>query len=109
LEIPIGARYGTYEKGERIGIELEDTDGHIGFGEVVAFSEPWYTEETVKTALHVLQDFLIPDLLKADISHPNEVPSLFQHIKRNRMAKAGIEGAVWNLYAKRQKKSLATV
>ena len=25
------------------------------------------------------------------------------------MAKAGIEGAVWNLYAKRQNKSLATV
>ena len=25
------------------------------------------------------------------------------------MAKAGIEGAVWDLYAKRQKKSLATL
>ena len=109
LVIPFAASYGTYEKRESIVIELEDTDGHIGFGEVVAFSEPWYTEETVKTALHVLQDFLLPDLLKAEISHPNEVPGLFQHIKRNRMAKAGIEGAVWDLYAKRQKKSLATL
>ncbi|MFB5582358.1 o-succinylbenzoate synthase [Bacillus albus] len=109
LVIPFTASYGTYEKRESIVIELEDTDGYIGFGEVVAFSEPWYTEETVKTALHVLQDFLLPDLLKAEISHPNEVPGLFQHIKRNRMAKAGIEGAVWDLYAKRQKKSLATL
>lgn len=109
LVIPFTASYGTYEKRESIVIELEDTDGYIGFGEVVAFSEPWYTEETVKTALHVLQDFLLPDLLKAEISHPNEVPGLFQHIKRNRMAKAGIEGAIWDLYAKRQKKSLATV
>ncbi|MGQ0414628.1 hypothetical protein ACT4UL_01800, partial [Bacillus sp. HC-TM] len=60
LLIPFAASYGTYEKRESIVIELEDTDGYIGFGEVVAFSEPWYTEETVKTALHVLQDFLIP-------------------------------------------------
>ena len=57
LVIPFAASYGTYEKRESIVIELEDTDGYIGFGEVVAFSEPWYTEETVKTALHVLQDF----------------------------------------------------
>ena len=53
---PFATSYGTYES-VSIVIELEDTDGYIGFGEVVAFSEPWYTEETVKTALHVLQDF----------------------------------------------------
>ena len=56
LVIPFAASYGTYES-VSIVIELEDTDGCIGFGEVVAFSEPWYTEETVKTAMHVLQDF----------------------------------------------------
>lgn len=109
LVIPFAASYGTYEKRESIVIELEDTDGYIGFGEVVAFSEPWYTEETVTTALHMLQDFLLPDLLKAEVTHPNEIPDLFQHIKRNRMVKAGIEGAVWDLYAKRQNKSLATL
>ena len=56
LVIPFAASYGTYEKRESIVIELEDTDGTL-IWEVVAFSEPWYTEETVKTALHVLQDF----------------------------------------------------
>ncbi|HEK9100633.1 o-succinylbenzoate synthase [Bacillus pfraonensis] len=109
LVTPFAASYGTYKTRESIVIELEDTDGYIGFGEVVAFREPWYTEETVTTALHMLQDFLLPDLLKAEIMHPNEIPGLFQHIKRNRMAKAGIEGAVWDLYAKRQNKSLATL
>ncbi len=38
LVIPFAASYGTYEKRESIVIELEDTDGCIGFGEVVAFS-----------------------------------------------------------------------
>ena len=56
LVIPFATSYGL-TKSVSIVIELEDTDGYIGFGEVVAFSEPWYTEETVKTALHVLQDF----------------------------------------------------
>lgn len=64
LVIPFAASYGTYEKRESIVIELEDEDGYIGFGEVVAFSEPWYTEETVKTALHVLQDFFITGFIK---------------------------------------------
>ena len=86
LVIPFATSYGTYEKRESIVIELEDTDGYIGFGEVVAFSEPWYTEETVKTALHVRR-LLIPDLLKAEISHPNEVPGLFQHIKETEWQK----------------------
>lgn len=54
---PVCCKLRTYEKRESIVIELEDEDGYIGFGEVVAFSEPWYTEETVKTAPHVLQDF----------------------------------------------------
>ncbi|WIY60818.1 o-succinylbenzoate synthase [Bacillus arachidis] len=109
LVVPFAASYGTYKKRESIVIELEDADGYIGFGEVVAFSEPWYTEETVITALHMLQDFLLPDLLKVEITHPNEIPGLFQHMKRNHMAKAGIEGAVWDLYARRQNKSLATL
>ena len=55
LVIPFAASYGLTSVS--IVIELEDEDGYIGFGEVVAFSEPWYTEETVKTAPHVLQDF----------------------------------------------------
>lgn len=37
LVIPFAASYGTYEKRESIVIELEDEDGYIGFGEVVAF------------------------------------------------------------------------
>lgn len=109
LVIPFAASYGTYEMRESIIIELEDTDGYIGFGEVVAFSEPWYTEETVTTAFHMLQDFLLPDLFKAEVTHPKEIPHVFQHIKRNRMAKAGIEGAIWDLYAKRQNQSLANL
>lgn len=106
---PFAASYGTYTKRESIVVELEDEDGRTGFGEVVAFSEPWYTEETVKTALHMLEVFLLPALLQHEIQHPSDLTHIFSHVKRNRMAKAGAEGAVWDLYAQREKKSLAAV
>ena len=109
LVIPFSASYGMYEKRESIVIELIDEEGRSGWGEVVAFSEPWYTEETVVTAFHMLQDFLLPVLLEYDISHPSDITSLFQYIKRNNMAKAGIEGALWDLYAKRENQSLAVL
>ncbi|SFD68616.1 O-succinylbenzoate synthase [Bacillus sp. 491mf] len=109
LVIPFAASYGTYEKRESIVIELIDEEGRSGFGEVVAFSEPWYTEETVVTAFHMLQDFLLPVLFEQKLFHPSDVTSFFRHIKRNNMAKAGIEGALWDLYAKRENQSLAAL
>ncbi|MFD3448699.1 o-succinylbenzoate synthase [Microbacteriaceae bacterium 4G12] len=108
LVSPFATSYGTYHNRESIIMELEDEDGRFGWGEVVSFSEPWYTEETVQTSLHMLKDFLIPELLRKEIAHPTEVPSLFAHIKRNNMAKAGIEGAIWDLHAQRTKQSLAS-
>nr|WP_247739294.1 o-succinylbenzoate synthase [Bacillus sp. 165] len=108
LVTPFGTSYGTYYDRQSILVEAEDENGCIGWGEVVAFSQPWYTEETVQTALHILEDFLIPIVLQHKIEHPSEVALLFSVIKRNNMAKAGIEGALWDLYAQRSKQSLAT-
>jgi len=106
---PFATSYGTYRERESILIEIEDREGCIGWGEVVAFSEPWYTEETVQTALHMLQEFLVPVLLEKAIEHPSELPQLFSNVKRNRMAKAGLEGAVWDVYAQYKNQPLAEV
>ena len=83
-------------------LEVHDEAGNTGWGESVAFEAPWYTEETVETSLHMLRDFLIPLLLGKEISHPDQVGSLFTPIRGNNMAKASIECAVWDLYAKRK-------
>jgi len=51
---------------------------------------------------------LIPIVLKNDIQHPDELfEKWFAHLRGNYMAKAAIEGAVWDLYAKEQNISLA--
>ncbi|WP_071393404.1 o-succinylbenzoate synthase [Bacillus tuaregi] len=99
--------YGTFKTKDLILVEAIDEDGVTGWGEGVAFPVPWYTEETVKTSWHMLEDFLLPIALKAPFDHPDELNARFSFIRKNNMAKAAIEGAVWDLYAKRQGISLS--
>lgn len=72
-------------------------------------SQPLYNEETVKTAWHMLEDFLIPAVLqKHEINHPDEISEIFRPIRRNNMAKSALEGAVWDLFAKENNTPLAS-
>lgn len=94
---------------DRVGIivKVTNNDGLSGFGEGVAFSTPWYTEETVETSLHMLKDILIPLLQKHPINRPGEASNLFSSIRRNNMAKAALETALWDLDAKSHSEPLA--
>lgn len=107
LKTPFQTSFGVIEERESILVEMQDSSGVIGWGECVAFSAPWYTEETIKTCWHVMEDFLIPALLTTQMSHPKEVLNHFAFVKRNNMAKSALEGAVWDIYAKRKNVSLA--
>ncbi|MBY0146488.1 o-succinylbenzoate synthase [Neobacillus niacini] len=109
LKSPFHTHLGKVIEREGIIIEVMDTDGVSGFGEGVAFSTPWYTEETVKTSLHMLSDILIPLLMNNRIKHPEDAAILFKTVRRNNMAKAGLEMAIWDLYAKRNSKSLSKI
>lgn len=107
MKAPFQTSFGTIYEKELLLLEVKDVAGTIGWGEAVAFVAPWYTEETLKTTWHMLEDFLIPTLLHKDIAHPDEVSVLFSPIRRNCMAKASIEGAVWDIYAQQTNQSLA--
>jgi len=107
MKAPFTTSFGTIDEKELLLIEAKDQTGIVGWGEAVAFVTPWYTEETLKTTWHMLEDFLIPILLHKEIGHPDEVSTLFSSIRRNCMAKSSIEGAVWDIYAQQTKQSLA--
>ncbi len=107
LKSPFYSSIGHVIDRESILVELTDQEGQTGWGEVVAFSTPWYTEETITTAFHLLKDLFIPLILNQSIAHPEELQQLFSPYKRNNMAKASIDGAIWDLYAKRQNVSLS--
>ncbi|WP_026909225.1 o-succinylbenzoate synthase [Paucisalibacillus globulus] len=104
---PFSTSFGTMQEKDFFIIEAVDMDGNRGFGESVAFPIPWYTEETVKSNKDMMEDLLIPILRENPIEHPNDVFPLFGRLRGNNMAKAAIEGAVWDLYAKREGLTLA--
>ena len=107
LNNPFTTSFGTVQDKVFFIIEALDHEGNRGFGESVAFSSPWYTEETVQTNEHIMEDFLIKILQESKFNHPDEISDLFAPIKRNNMAKAGLENAIWDLYAKQKKIPLA--
>jgi o-succinylbenzoate synthase len=109
LKEPFLTHLGAVQVREGIIIKLTNSDGVSGFGEGVAFSTPWYTEETVNTSLHMITDFLIPLLQKNPIDHPEEASLLFSSLRRNNMAKAALETALWDLYAKTHSQSLSKI
>ena len=107
MKTPFITSFGTVQDKTVIVIKATDETGVIGWGEGVAFDAPSYTEETAKTTLHMLQDFLIPIVLHREIAHPDEVNRLFQSIRRNMMAKSAIEGGIWDIYAQLTNQTLA--
>lgn len=106
LRIPFETSYGRLTEKAFDVIIITDEWGNQGLGELVPFEQPDYTEETIETARIILKRHLIPLIIKRKISHPNEVNECFSVIKGNEMAKASLETAIWDLYAKREKKSL---
>jgi o-succinylbenzoate synthase len=86
-----------------------DSDGHSGFGECVAEQDPYYSAETNETVWHIVSQFVAPRVLGADIAHPRDVFPALKAIRGHNMAKAAVEMAAWDLYARQQNVPLSSV
>lgn len=106
LTAPFETSFGVELVEEHIIVRV-DGEGVTGWGECVASDGPWYSYETNQTAWHVMRDYLIPLLFKSEISSALEFPRLVSRVRGHNMAKAGLEAALWDWFAKRQGKSLA--
>ncbi len=84
------------------------TQGLVGWGECVASEHPSYSYETVKTARHILEDFLIPITMQCDLDTVDDLPD-FSSIRGHFIAKAALENALWDLLAKSQDVSLSQI
>ena len=78
-------------------------DGVTGYGECVADVDPFYLPETLGTVRHILRDFLAPMAFAVDLAHPLELLPAFARVRGHEMAKAGLEMAVWELFARRER------
>ncbi|MHA7139039.1 o-succinylbenzoate synthase [Rossellomorea arthrocnemi] len=104
---PFTTSVGTETDKTIILVEVKSASGISGWGESVAITQPIYNEETVETNWHMMSDHLIPLLHWEAVQHPDEVSGRFKKIRGNFNAKAAIEGAVWDLYAKENNLPLA--
>ncbi|MCX6234239.1 MAG: o-succinylbenzoate synthase [Bacteroidetes bacterium] len=99
LVSPFVTSMGTEYDEEHIIVRV-DADGVTGWGESVAEGTPFYSYETVQTAWHILQDFLIPSILGKDIASIDDAIANYAKVRGHMMAKAGLEAALWDAFAK---------
>ncbi len=85
----------------RILLVEVQSDGLTGWGECTAGEHPLYSEESTDTAWIVLSQELIPALLHAKIDSAGACPKAVAHVRGNRMAKAALENAVWDVESQR--------
>ena len=82
---------------------------HEGWGESVAEANPYYSSETTETVWHIIAGFIAPLVLGHTFDHPRDVFPALRRIRGHNMAKAGVEMAAWDLYAKMMGQPLAAV
>ncbi len=76
----------------------------------MAERDPGYSYETVGTSWHILQDFLIPEILGKEYSEPYDFQKTVAFtIKGHLMSKAAVEMALWDIKGKKEGKSLKSL
>ncbi len=103
LKSPFETSFGSVDRREVL-LSYVKGEGLEGYGECVADQDPFYSYETVVTAWHVLEKYLLPSLRSS-----NTLEDYFQSsaaIRGHHMAKAALEAALWDILAKSQKQPL---
>ncbi len=102
LKSPFETSFGVTHDRRIILVEAV-ADGVTGWGEVTVGENPHFNSETTETAWHVINDFIIPELIGKPIHTASEIPTLIAAIRGHQMAKAGVENAFWDIEAQQKK------
>jgi len=105
LVSPFETSFGRETNRQCIIVTLH-AEGLPGYGECVASREPGYSYETTGTAWHILKDFIAPLILDQEIQDADDFQKRVERIRGHHLAKAAVEMALWDLFGKRDGKSL---
>jgi O-succinylbenzoate synthase len=83
--------------------------GIEGWGECVAEANPYYSAETTETVWHIIAGFIAPLVIGHRFDHPRDIYPHLKRIRGHNMAKAGVEMAIWDLYARSVNQPLSKV
>ncbi len=108
LVAPFQTSFGTTTDRRILLIEVR-SEGLTGWGECVAGEHPYFSEETIDTAWTIISTELAPLITGNELEQSGNVPRLFKQVRGNRMAKAAVENAIWDLEAQMRGVSLASM
>jgi O-succinylbenzoate synthase len=100
LKSPFETSFGRTTRRRIMIVRVINKDGATGYGECVAPENPFFNHETIDTAWLVTAKHIGPMLAKSKIDNASKVNDILAPIRENRMAKAGVEAAIWDLEAK---------
>lgn len=105
IHLPLVAPFETsfgVTTGRRIILVKVFSEGAVGWGECTCGETPLYNHEATDTAWIALRDFVAPYTLGKVMDSPGEAIALSSPIRGNKMARAAVETAIWDLAAKQQ-------
>src|SRR5580704_4928207 len=91
----------------RIVLAEVRSEGLVGWGECTAGEHPFFSAESTDSCWQVIVNELGPMLASAALDHGGDCPKIFKLVRGNRMAKATLENAIWDLEAQREGVSLS--
>jgi O-succinylbenzoate synthase len=103
---PFETSFGTTLDRRILLVEIQ-SEGLVGWGECTAAEHPFFSEEFTDSAWTTIVNELAPLLVNEKPEHGGDCPSIFRQVRGNRMAKAALENAVWDLEAQREGISLS--
>lgn len=98
---PFETSFGRTDERRILLVEVEDSDGATGWGEVTCGERPYYNEEWVEAAWLVLREFAAPRVLGRRIGSAADVGGLTSAVRGHRMARGGLEAACWEMEARK--------
>ncbi len=103
LELPLKFRFETSfgaQTAKKFVLLTLRGEGLEGYAECVTDPLPLYREETNDTAWVMLENLFLPLVLGKDFANPEALNAVLEPFKGNTMAKATLEMAFWDLWAR---------
>ena len=86
---------------DRHMVLVEVSSGGIsGWGEITAGENPFYNEEWTESAWLIARDYVAPRILNHKFESAADVGARTAHIRGHKMARGGVEAAIWDLEAR---------
>ncbi len=97
---PFETSFGRTTQRRLLIVRAFDGNGAVGYGECTASEDPFFNHETIDTAWLIIARYVVPLLANARPASAARVNDALAPIRENRMAKGGVEVALWDLEAK---------